>query len=150
MKTNITFGGIIGTVLVAILLFLFFFYRNDLKKVFTEKLNPTSDKNIAYEAANVITREISGDPDATLGTKLFEVVDDIKGWIPFLESTKERDERLREEFLEKRKPMSQSATQVEPKNGGDISIRFPNIPGDKFQRPVFIYQPFPTHSGSPQ
>lgn len=38
-----------------------------------EALNPTSDKNVANRTANAITQALTGDPNATVGTKLHEV-----------------------------------------------------------------------------
>lgn len=43
------------------------------KTLVTETLNPASDKNAAYGAANAVTQAISGDPNATVGTKLWDV-----------------------------------------------------------------------------
>lgn len=142
MKTNITFGGIIALVLIAILAYLFFAYRKDAQKLFKEKINPMSDKNVAYGAVNTIVQETTGDPNATLGTKLYEWVDGIKNFLPFLESEEERNQRLRAEFLEKRKiSASGNSTQERVYNppfsygrqSPDIGIRFPNMPGDVFE-----------------
>jgi hypothetical protein len=33
-------------------------------------VNPTSDKNVFYSGANAVTRAVTGDDEATLGTKL--------------------------------------------------------------------------------
>lgn len=37
-------------------------------------LNPVSDQNLAYKAANAVTQALTGDSGATLGTKLWELV----------------------------------------------------------------------------
>lgn len=131
MKTNITFGGIIALVLIAILAYLFFAYRKDAQKLFKEKLNPMSDKNVAYGAVNTIVQETTGDPNASLGTKIYEWVDGLKNVLPFVESEAERNARLREEFLKKRAG-SKNSTQEKVFNPS-IGIRFPNIPGNVFE-----------------
>lgn len=133
------FGGIIGLVLLAIFVFLFFFYRNDLKKVFQEKLNPASDKNLVYEGTNKIVQELTGDKDATLGTKIYEAVDYISGILPYFESDKEKQDRIREEALAAKKSrfssgeLTKNPSYVIPK--GDIGIKFTRLPGDVMQFP---------------
>lgn len=38
-------------------------------------IDPTSQDNIFYGGANAITREVTGDPNATLGSKIYDGVD---------------------------------------------------------------------------
>lgn len=42
-------------------------------KATVDAVNPTKDTNLAYRASSVVTAAVSGDPVATLGTKLAEI-----------------------------------------------------------------------------
>lgn len=42
------------------------------KEIVTEKLNPVSDKNIAYNGVNSILQTLTGDQNATLGGKIYD------------------------------------------------------------------------------
>lgn len=35
-------------------------------------INPVSDQNLAYQGTNAVVRAVTGDQDATLGTKIYE------------------------------------------------------------------------------
>lgn len=85
MATNVNVGA--GGVVAAVGLALagagaFFLWKN--RKVIADKLNPASDQNLAYTGANELLRSATGDPDATVGTKAYDLIDSIgatfRGW----------------------------------------------------------------------
>lgn len=43
-----------------------------LKKV-GQALDPTSDKNVAYQGTNAVVQAVTGDKDATVGTKIWDI-----------------------------------------------------------------------------
>ena len=55
-----------------------------------EKFDPTSDKNLAYTGVNKIVQAVTGEKDVTLGTKIYDVVDSIKGWFGFSDADKQK------------------------------------------------------------
>lgn len=138
MKANITFGGVLAFLLVLILVFLFFYYSRSVKKVFTETINPASDKNIINRGVNTVIQNLTGEPEATLGTKIFDWVDAIKDFLPFAESEREKRERLAKEFLEKRKA-SLNSTQEKVNNPSPtgIGIKFQGLGETEFSFPEF-------------
>lgn len=44
-------------------------------------VNPLSDENLANRASNAIVQNITGDPNATLGTSVFNTVQSVKDWL---------------------------------------------------------------------
>lgn len=62
------------------------------KKVVTEDLNPASDKNVLYRQFN--DTDAQGNVTASLGTKIYDAVDNVYHFLPFLESDKEKSDRL--------------------------------------------------------
>lgn len=48
-----------------------------------EAFDPTSQNNLANQAANGLVVAITGDKDATVGNKAFDAVDTVKGWFGF-------------------------------------------------------------------
>lgn len=38
-----------------------------------EKFNPTSDKNLAYQGTNSLVQQLTNDPNATVGTALYDL-----------------------------------------------------------------------------
>lgn len=64
-------------ILAAVGLAAYVFVRG--RKALTEDLNPASDKNIFYRAANAITQAASGDGKASVGTKLYDLTHSAPG-----------------------------------------------------------------------
>lgn len=76
MKTNIqmTAGGIGIVVALIGLAIIWWKFGDKIKGFFTQTINPLSDKNAAYTSANSIVQALSGDNTATVGTKVFDIV----------------------------------------------------------------------------
>lgn len=64
-------------VFVVLVIIAVMVYRKG-KTVLTETLNPASDKNIVNRGVTEIVRTITGDKNATLGTKIYDVVQSVK------------------------------------------------------------------------
>lgn len=47
-----------------------------IAKYLKDKLNPLSDQNLAYQSANAVTRAITGDPNDTLGSAIYDFLHD--------------------------------------------------------------------------
>lgn len=67
------------------------------RKIVTEKLNPASDKNVAYQTTNGVARSVANifsdtpvNEDSTVGTLAFDAVDTIKGWFGFGDAAAEK------------------------------------------------------------
>jgi len=50
----------------------------DAAKAVGQAVDPTSDQNLAYRAANAVTATITGDPNATLGTSIWDLFNSDK------------------------------------------------------------------------
>lgn len=92
--------------ILALMGFAFIFMIGRFVSSNKEKFNPGSDKNIVYSGVNKIVQSATGDETATLGTKIYDAVDKVYEWLPFLESDNERIDRLNKEVLESRKSNS--------------------------------------------
>lgn len=69
-----------------------------------QRFNPTSDQNLAYSGVNAVGSALSGDADWSLGVAVYEAVDAVKEWLPFVDSDAERAEEASAEFLRNRRP----------------------------------------------
>lgn len=65
-KALVLLGG------VAVAGFLAYKLYTTGKTVVTETLNPASEKNAVNQAVNSVVQDVTGDPTATLGTKIYD------------------------------------------------------------------------------
>ena len=56
---------------------------DNVSQTLSTTLNPMSDQNAAYSVANGAAQAVTGDPVGTLGTGLYDGVQQIKGWLGF-------------------------------------------------------------------
>jgi hypothetical protein len=73
LARNPVVGGVV--VLSALSGVAWFFFGEDIKRAL-QKFNPASDQNLAYSGASGIVQAVTGDPDATLGTAIYEWFND--------------------------------------------------------------------------
>lgn len=74
--------GVLATVaVVAIGAGAWWVYSN--REMLAKKLSPLSQENVAYEGVNAAVQAVTGDKHATLGTKVFDAVDTVKGWFGY-------------------------------------------------------------------
>lgn len=79
---NVNAGGVLAVAAVVVVAGVgILAYRN--RAAIAAALDPTKDTNLAYQGSNAIVRAVTGDQDATVGTKAFEVVDRIKKFLGF-------------------------------------------------------------------
>jgi hypothetical protein len=55
----------------------------DAAKAALGAINPNSPDNVFYKGANAVTGTITGDPNTSLGSKIYDAVDTVKGWFGF-------------------------------------------------------------------
>lgn len=72
MKTELTAGGVIALTAIAGVGIVLYLNRNAIKGA-VQAVNPASDQNLAYRAANAVTRTVTGDESATFGTALYDL-----------------------------------------------------------------------------
>lgn len=72
---------IVGGVLVvgAIGAFVWWKWGDDIGKLFTEKFNPASDKNLAYSGVNSVGAAITGDEAWSLGGAIYDATHNEDG-----------------------------------------------------------------------
>jgi hypothetical protein len=131
MKLKFGFGAVIASAIGLVLLLLWLRYKDTAKKFVSETINPLSDQNIVNRGVSKIVQKTTGEPDATLGTKLYDWIDALKDVIPGWESESERFERIKQETM-KRIPASVSSSNETVKNPS-ILVRLPNVAGDQFE-----------------
>lgn len=123
MKLKLTGSAILVVGLLALGIFLFLRYQKEVKDLFTKSLNPASQDNVINKNLN---KALFPENDASIGTKIYDIVDTIRDWLPFVESEKEKQKRIADEFLKKREA-SKNSTQEETINPlpEDIKLRLP-------------------------
>jgi hypothetical protein len=72
MKTELTGGGVLALAAIAGV-GVFLYWNRDAIKGAVQAVNPASDQNLAYRAANAATRAVTGDSGATFGTALYDL-----------------------------------------------------------------------------
>lgn len=79
---NLAIGVAIFTVVAGLV------YLYSKRKEIADAVDITSDKNLAYRGASAVTRVVTGDKQATVGTAAFGLVDSVKGWFGASEDDK--------------------------------------------------------------
>lgn len=69
--------------------FLWRGYRQ-VESVVSNQLNPASSKNYVNRGVEAVGREVTGNPNWTLGGHIYKTVDSLKDALPFVDSDREK------------------------------------------------------------